>query len=52
MQCFRAELREKSGLDASQMKGLECGVRWAVEARRKGRSDEQEQRRQGEQAQY
>ena len=52
MQCFRAELREKSGLDASQMKGLECGVRWAVEARRKGRSYEQEQRRQGEQAQY
>ena len=52
MQCFRAELREKSGLDASQMKGLECGVRWAVEARRKGRSDEQEQWRQGEQAQY
>ena len=61
MQCFRAEFREKSGLDANQMKVLECGVRWAVEARRKERREEQkhrrqeeqeEQRRQGEQAQY
>ena len=40
MQCFRAELREKSGLDENQMKVLECGVRWAVEARRKERSEE------------
>ena len=49
MQCFRAELREKSGLDASQMKVLECGVRWAVEARRKERREEHKQRRQEEQ---
>ena len=51
MQCFRAEFREKSGLDASQMKGLECGVRWAVEARRRGRNEPQEQRHRGEQGQ-
>ena len=30
---------------------LECGLRWAVEARRKGRDEQQEQRRQGEQEQ-
>ena len=30
MQCFRAELREKSGLDENHMKVLECGVRWAL----------------------
>ena len=57
MQCFRAELREKSGLDENQMKVLECGVRWAVEARRKERSEEkrqqehEEQRRQAKQGQ-
>ena len=33
------------------MRVLECGVRWAVEARSKGRGDEQEQRRQVEQEQ-
>ena len=32
-----AEMR----LDANQMKVLECGVRWAVEARRKGRGEPQ-----------
>ena len=46
MQCFKAELHEKSGLDEGQMKGLEGGIRWAVEARRKGRDEQQEQRRQ------
>ena len=51
MQCFKAELHEKSGLDEDQKKGLECGIRWAVEARRKGRSEEQEQRRRDEQGQ-
>ena len=51
MQCFTAELHGKSGLDEDQMKGLECGIRCAVEARRKGRSEEQEQRRRGEQGQ-
>ena len=33
------------------MKVLECGVRWAFEARRKGRGEEQKQRRQEEQEQ-
>ena len=51
MQCFKAELDEKSGLDEGQMKVLECGIRWAVEARRKGRDEQQEQRRQDEQEQ-
>ena len=57
MQCFRAELHEKSGLDEDQMKVLECGIRWAVEARRKERGEEkrrqeqEEQRRQAEQGQ-
>ena len=37
------------GADKGQMKVLECGIRWVVEARRKGRGGEQEQRRQGEQ---
>ena len=51
MQCVKAELHEKSGLDEQQMKVVECGVRWAVEARTKGRSEEQEQRQQEEQEQ-
>ena len=51
MQCFKAELHEKSGLDEDQMKVLECGIRWAVEAREKGRDEQQEQRRQDEQEQ-
>ena len=37
MQCFKAELHEKSGLDEE----LKCGDRWTVEARKKGRSEEQ-----------
>ena len=45
MQCFKAELHEKSGLDEGQMKVLEGGIRWAAEARRKGRDEQQEQRR-------
>ena len=51
LQCFRAELHEKSGLDEDQMKVLECGIRWAVEARskergeEKGRQEQEEQRR-------
>ena len=47
MQCFKAELHEKSGLDDDQINVLECGIRWAVEARRKERGEQQEQRRQG-----
>ena len=52
MQCVKAELHEKSGLDEQQMKvWWNVGVRWAVEARTKGRSEEQEQRQQEEQEQ-
>ena len=47
MQCFEAELHEESGLDNDQMNVLECGIRWAVEARRKERGEQQEQWRQG-----
>ena len=47
MQCFKAELHEKSGLDNDQMNVLECGIRWAVEARRRERGEQQEQWRQG-----
>ena len=49
MQCFRAELHEKSGLDEDQMKVLECGIRWAVEARRKERGEEKSRQEQEEQ---
>ena len=41
MQCFKAELHEKSGLDEEQIKVLECGVSW-VEARITGWSAEKE----------
>ena len=51
MQCFNAELHEKSGVDEEQTKVLECGVRWAVEATRNGRDEEQKLRRQEEQEQ-
>ena len=49
IQYFTTELCEKSGLDASQMKVLECGLRWAVEARRKKRGEEKRQQEQEEQ---
>ena len=49
MQCFRAELHEKSGLDEDQIKVLECGIRWAVEARRKERGEEKRRQEQEEQ---
>ena len=51
MQYWKTELQAKPGADKEQMKVLECGIRWAVEARRKGRGDEQEQRWKGEQEQ-
>ena len=47
MQSFKAELHEKSGLDNDHMNVLECGIRWAVEARREERGEQQEQWRQG-----
>ena len=43
MQCFKEELPEKSWLDEEHMKMLEWEVRWAVEERRQGRGEEQEQ---------
>ena len=43
MKCFQAELHASSGLDEEKMKGLEYGMRWAVENKRKGRGGEQEQ---------
>ena len=49
IQYFTTELCEKSGLDASQMKVLECGLRWAVEARRKKSCEEKRQQEQEEQ---
>ena len=42
---------EVLGWDQGQADMMECGIRWAVEARRKGRSKEQGQRGQGEQGQ-
>ena len=47
MQCFKAEFHERSGLDIDQVKMLECGIRWAVEARRREKGEQQEQWRQG-----
>ena len=49
MQCLKAELHEKLWMNEEQMKVMECGVRWAVEARRKGAR--KKQRRQEEQGQ-
>ena len=43
MQCFKAEFHEKSGLDIDQVNTLECGIRWAVEARRRDKGEQQEQ---------
>ena len=49
IQYFTTELSEKSGLDASQMNVLECGLRWAVEAKRKKGGEEKRQQEQEEQ---
>ena len=51
IQYWMTELQARPGADKGQMKVLECGIRWAGEARRKGRQEEQEQRRQEEQEQ-
>ena len=51
IRCFRKQLQEKSGVEEEGAKVMEWGVRWAVEARRRRRNDEQEQRRQQEQVQ-
>ena len=44
MQHWETTLQAGAGLDKGQMKVVERGFRWAVEARRKGRDEEQEQR--------
>ena len=49
MRCFRVLLQQELGSNEETMKVMEWGVRWAVEARRKGRDEQQEQRRQTEQ---
>ena len=60
LQSYRKAGREVQGWDQGQADMMECGLRWAVEARRKGRrqqekeqrrQQEEEQRRQGEQGQ-
>ena len=51
IQCFRKQLQEQSGIEEERAKVMEWGMRWAVEARRRGRGAEQEQRRQEEQRQ-
>ena len=50
LQIYRAAGREALRWDQGQADIMECGLRWAVEARRKARrQQEEEQRRQGEQ---
>ena len=52
LQSYRTAGREVLGWDQGQADMMECGLRWAVEARRKGRrQQEEEQRRQGKQGQ-
>ena len=52
-QNFRTAGREVLGWDQGQADLVERGLRWAVEARRKGRrQQEEEQQRQGEQGQH
>ena len=46
MRHWVSKLRERPGGDI-----LECGLRWAVEARRKERGEEQKQRRQEQEEQ-
>ena len=51
IQCFRKQLQEQSGIEEERAKVMEWGMRWAVEARKRGRGAEQEQRRQEVQGQ-
>ena len=37
MQYWVTALQARAGVDKGQMRVMECGLRWAVEARRKGR---------------
>ena len=53
LQIYRAAGREALRWDQGQADIMECGLRWAAEARRKARRQhEEEQRRQGEQGQH
>ena len=53
LQIYWAAGREARRWDQGQANIMECGLRWAVEARRKARRQhEEEQRRQGEQGQH
>ena len=53
LQNNRTAGREVLGWDQGQADMMECGLRWAVKARREGRrQQEEEQRRQGEQGQH
>ena len=53
LQSYRMAGSEVLGWDQGQADMMECGLRWAVEARRKARrQQEEEQRRQGEQGQH
>ena len=49
LQNYRTACRDVLGWDREQVGMMERGLRWAVEARRKERREEQEQRRQEEQ---
>ena len=49
LQNYRTACRDVPGWDREQVGMMERGLRWAVEARRKERREEQEQRRQEEQ---
>ena len=51
IQCFRKQLQEQSEVGEERAKVMEWGMRWEVEARKRGRNAEQEQRRQEEQRQ-
>ena len=51
LQNFRTACREVLEWNQEQVEVMQHGLRWAVEARRKGRGEEQEQRRQDEQEQ-
>ena len=53
LQNYRTAGSEVLGWNQGQADLMECGLRWAVEVRRKGRrQQEKEQRRQGEQGQH
>ena len=51
MQNWVTGVQERAKVDKGQMRVMECGLRWAVEARRKVSRQEQEQRRQDKEEQ-